>query len=211
MKVRHIVFGLMASVALYSCGGSQDNTEQSSAKKAVVEENEGAEELSLVVDTEASNVKWKGTMIKIKHHAGDLKLKEGNLVVKGNSVTGGSFTADLSSIKPTDDNYDEENTPSKLVGHLSSDDFFDVENYPEATFVINEVEGNTLVGDLTVRGITNEEKVTDVVVEEVDGVVTASGKLVFDRQDYEVAWSSGMKDVVLADDIELEISLVSKK
>jgi polyisoprenoid-binding protein YceI len=46
-------------------------------------------------------------------------------------------------------------------GHLKSDDFFDAEGFPEMTFVSKEVrniDGNMfeLVGDLTIRGTTQE-------------------------------------------------------
>ena len=39
-----------------------------------------------------------------------------------------------------------------------------------------------------------------MVLNEEDGVVTATGVLVFDRQKYDVAYKSAMKDKVLSDD-----------
>lgn len=47
------------------------------------------------------------------------------------------------------------------------------------------------------KGKTNSEKVTDIVVTEGEGTVRISGKLTFDRQKFGVAWSSGAKDMVL--------------
>jgi polyisoprenoid-binding protein YceI len=38
--------------------------------------------------------------------------------------------------------------------HLKSADFFDVENNPEMTFVSTKVTPDTLVGDLTIKGVT---------------------------------------------------------
>jgi polyisoprenoid-binding protein YceI len=53
--------------------------------------------------------------------------------------------------------------------------------------------------------------VTDIVItENADGTVTASGKLTFDRQKYGVAWKHFMKDAILSDNIDLEISLNGK-
>lgn len=40
--------------------------------------------------------------------------------------------------------------------HLRSDDFFNAEAYPEMTFVSKSFDGSTLVGDLTIRDVTNE-------------------------------------------------------
>ncbi len=38
--------------------------------------------------------------------------------------------------------------------HLRSGDFFDADAYPEITFVSTSYDGDTLVGDLTVKGVT---------------------------------------------------------
>ncbi|MFN6946125.1 MAG: YceI family protein [Cytophagaceae bacterium] len=207
MKLKTLFFALSATAFMYSCGGGQEATENTADLQANVD----ATEVSLTVNTKESNVVWKGTMLGVKSHSGDLKLKSGNLVVKGNEVISGSFTADLKSIAPTDSAYDKENPKSKLVGHLQSGDFFATEEYPEANFVVKNVEGKTLIGDLTIRGITNEEKVTDVSVLTEGDVVKASGKLTFDRQKYDVAFSTGAKDYVISDDIELSIELVGTK
>ena len=93
-----------------------------------------------------------------------------------------------------------------LIGHLSSADFFDVANHSTASFKITSVEGTSATGELTVRGVTNTETVTDIVITEGDGTVMATGKLAFDRQKYGVAWKA-MKDMVLNDTIELTVEL----
>ena len=74
----------------------------------------------------------------------------------------------------------------------------------------NVVNDNVATGMLTVRGKTHEEKVTDILITENGDMVTASGNLVFDRQKYGVAWSSGAKDMVLNDNIELSIEMSGK-
>lgn len=42
--------------------------------------------------------------------------------------------------------------------HLRSDDFFNAEKYPEIKFKSKSFDGNTLIGDLTIRDITKEIK-----------------------------------------------------
>ena len=79
-------------------------------------------------------------------------------------------------------------------------------------FSENKVEGcfalmDNATGKFTVRGVTSEEKVTDIVVTEENGVAKATGKLTFDRQKYSVKWKAPMKDVVLNDAIELTVEL----
>ena len=39
-------------------------------------------------------------------------------------------------------------------GHLRSADFFDVEAYPELTFVSTSVSSDSMIGDLTIKGVT---------------------------------------------------------
>ena len=39
-------------------------------------------------------------------------------------------------------------------GHLRSADFFDVETYPELTFVSTSVSSDSMIGDLTIEGVT---------------------------------------------------------
>ena len=39
-------------------------------------------------------------------------------------------------------------------GHLRSADFFDVETYPELTFVSTSVSSDSMTGDLTIKGVT---------------------------------------------------------
>lgn len=212
--MKHIAVIIAAtSVALVACGPSE--AEIAEQKRKAYEDSlatVASMERRVDVDAAASQLEWKGTMLGIKAHYGTVALADAKLVVKGPSVVAGGFVVDLNTITPKDTLYapDESNqgTRAQLVGHLHSPDFFDVANHPTATFDITRQEGNTLYGNLTVRGVTHEEKVTDVVVNEENGQVTATGTLTFDRQKYGVAWSSGVKDAVLSDDIEVKVTIV---
>jgi polyisoprenoid-binding protein YceI len=42
--------------------------------------------------------------------------------------------------------------------HLRTSDFFDAQNHPELTLVIDKVEGDTAYGKLTMRGVTKDIK-----------------------------------------------------
>ncbi len=203
------------AIALVACGPSE--AEIAEQKRQAYEDSlatVAASERAVVIDAQASSVDWAGTMLGIKRHFGKVALADGKLIVKGPSVTAGSFVVDLTSITTGDTLYSppgsEEGTSTHLVNHLQSADFFDVANHPTATFEISRVEGNTAYGNLTIRGVTHEEKVTDIVVNEENGQVTATGNLTFDRQKYGVAWSSGSKDAVLNDDIEIVVNLAGR-
>lgn len=165
----------------------------------------------VTLDTDSSKVMWEGTMLGLYSHQGTTNFTEGKVSVENGVVKSGSFVVDLASINPTDDGYDEERTAEKLVGHLSSDDFFNVAEFPTATFEVTGSEGSTVMGNLTVRGVTNPETVENVMVVEENGTVKITGDLTFDRTKYNVNFKMPVEDKVLSNDISLKINAVAAK
>ena len=202
---------LFASAFMVGCGSgeTEEVTEENSEE---VTEEAPAEEINYTISA-SSTATYAGTMVGMYTHQGNVSITEGWLTVKGGELTGGSFTVDMGSITPTDgdENYPEGKTRDMLVGHLSSPDFFDVENNPTATFTISSVSGNTATGTLNIRGTDGEAMVENVSITETDAGITATGTITFDRQGYGVAWASPMKDMVLGDDIELTINITATK
>jgi polyisoprenoid-binding protein YceI len=197
----------LSALMLVACGPNE--AEIAAAKEKATADSlaaAAAAEHAYTLNADASKVTWSGTMVGVYTHSGLVKVSNGDLTVQGGMVTGGSFTVDMTSIAPEDTNYTKDNTKDMLVGHLKSAEFFDVATHPSASFKITAVEGNTATGELTVRGVTNTETVTDIVVTEGEGTVMATGKLSFDRQKYGVSWKA-MKDMVLNDTIELTVEL----
>lgn len=205
---KNLLFGAIAGTFLLAACGTSDT---SSSTVAEAPSAPTGEQVTHNIDTDASAVNWEGSMLGIKKHTGILRFSQAQLTTTGDQVTGGSFTVDMKGYEMTDDNYapdgSEQGTRANLMGHLMSADFFDVENHPTAHFEITQVTGNTAEGNLTVRGVTNPEKVTDIVLTQNGSEVTATGNLTFDRQKYGVAYSTGAKDMVLSDDIVLKIDL----
>jgi polyisoprenoid-binding protein YceI len=91
-------------------------------------------------------------------------------------------------------------------GHLRSADFFDVENHPSLTFVSKRVEGVhgeigdrfTVVGDLTIRGITREVAM-DVTFEGTGNDpwggerASFSASTTIDRREFGLTWNQGLE------------------
>ncbi len=199
---------ISAMAVLTSCGGGAKTSSENGAEVASAE---GAE-ITYAVNTSASEVSWKGEVAGVYGHNGVINIAEASVTAKGNTITGGKVVIDMTSIQPVDTAaYTASGkTPQDLVDHLTTGDFFLVEEYPTATFVIKSHTGNKLVGDLTIRGNTNEEEATITSLEVTDNGLTAKADLVFDRQKYEVAWVHYMKDMILSDDITIGISLSAK-
>ena len=203
---------LASAVALTSCGETA-STETESTTTENTTDTAPEEAITYNVETASSNIRWEGGTagIQVYSHFGSLDIKEGSLTMEGSTITAGEFVVDMTTINPQDSGYSEEHPPSDLVGHLSTGDFFLVDSFPTASFVVKSHNGNQLVGDLTVRGNTNEETIEIESLEVTDAGVSAKGRLVFNRQDYDVAWEHYMKDVTLSNDIELDITLQATK
>ena len=195
------VLSFIAIATMVACGGAADKANEvtETVEEVVTEE-------TVAINLDESEVMWMGQIVGgIKSHNGTIKLTEGSLTMKGDEIVGGNFTVDMKSMNPLDSNYTEDKPAEMLVGHLSTGDFFLVDSFPTASFVIKSADmaAKTITGDLTVRGVTNTETINDVTVE----AGSAMGTLTFDRQKYDVAFSTGAKDFVLSDDIELKINL----
>lgn len=172
---------------------------------------------NLTVDKEMSTLNWEGGIINlgdefIKSHNGTIAVKDGQIQMENGAITAGKIVVDMATITPLDDNYEPEEGKSKekLVGHLSSADFFNVADFPEAYFKFSGLKDGVAAGEMTIRGVTNAEEVSDVAVTTTDGVTTVSGMMTIDRQKYGVAFDLGAEDMILSDDIKLSFSAVVK-
>ncbi|MBS3992404.1 MAG: YceI family protein [Bacteroidetes bacterium] len=161
------------------------------------------------VDVKSSTIEWLGTKVTGKHN-GTINLKSGHFLFKDNKLAGGHFIVDMNTIVCLDLKGEYK---SKLEKHLSSDDFFGVATFPEATFKITKIGLVTktkykVTGDLTIKGKTLENSFN---LEFVDN--KATGTIVIDRSKYDVKYGSGsffdnLGDKTIADDFELKVSLV---
>ena len=197
--LRTITFTIMLVIS--SCTNTETNKKKTYSE--IQEVNSVMK--SLKINTSTSTVEWKGVMVGIYSHNGFVSIKEGNLVWQGNSITGGSITIDMETMNQSDSLYRTDE--NKLVAHLKSPDFFDVANFPTATFEIasSEQGTNTVYGNLTIRGITESEVVENVIFD--SETKSATGTLKFDRQKYGVAYKGSKKDMLVGDEVEMTISL----
>ena len=180
-------------------------------KKTTPEEPK-VETVTYMASADESSVNWKGEVVGVYGHEGIIDMQSGNVMVAGDQIVGGEFVIDMSTIWPTDSaSFSEENPAEKLVGHLGTDDFFSVDEFPTSSFKIKSVNGNQITGDLTVKGQTHEETLEVENMEITEDGMMMSGVLVFDRQKYGVSWEHYVKDYVLSDDIQISYTLVATK
>ncbi|GGG29727.1 hypothetical protein GCM10011344_33250 [Dokdonia pacifica] len=160
------------------------------------------------VKVKEGTITWTGKKVT-GSHTGTIELQEGTLIMEGNELVGGSFTVNMTSIQVTD--LEAGKGKEKLEGHLKTDEFFGVNNFPTATFVITEVaksgNGYSVVGNMTIKGITQSMKIRM----SINGN-SASTNLTVDRTKYGITYGSGsffdnLKDKAINDNFELAINL----
>lgn len=100
--------------------------------------------------------------------------------------------------------------------HLRSADFFDVEKYPTITFKSTSISGTAddlkIVGDLTMRGITNPVTLTGELSRTINDPwgskrvsLAVSGKV--SRKEWGLTWNQALEfgGVMVSDDVKLSI------
>ncbi|NAW50187.1 YceI family protein [Elizabethkingia argentiflava] len=165
----------------------------------------------------ASDIQWWGYKIMksdYSSHYGKLSLQKGDIVLKNNQVIGGSFVLDMNSIAATDITGEDQ---QKLNSHLKNGDFFEVEKYPTATFLITSVKKhpdeiyNYMVnGNLTLKGNTQAISFPAKIRIHNGQVSLVSNKFSIDRQKFGVNYKLGLKDAVLKDDIDILVKVTAK-
>jgi polyisoprenoid-binding protein YceI len=163
-----------------------------------------------------SNIDWTGRKVTGAHN-GTISIKEGFLTLGNDQLTGGKFIIDTASIKILD--ITDPATNRQFAGHLASDDFFGVEQFPTATFEITAVkplaaDNYHLTGNLTIKGITHPVDF-DAVLSLNNGTLSASGNITIDRTKYGIRFRSGnffkdLGDTLIYNDIELTVNITAK-
>jgi polyisoprenoid-binding protein YceI len=162
------------------------------------------------VNTLISKLEWHGKKLG-SIHVGNIQLKSGNFEIENDQLVAGNFVADMTTITNTDLQNGEYN--QKLTGHLKSDDFFGVEQFPTANFKLTQSskfnDGKaTVTGDITIKGKT--ESIT-FELERAGKEYTAN--LEIDRSKFDVRYGSdsffdNLGDKAIDDIFTLAIKLV---
>jgi polyisoprenoid-binding protein YceI len=208
-------FAALVGFMAVSCAPEVEGEKVETGDAKKVDEEKAAEAKTLAVDAAASTVNWEGSKIGGKH-TGTIAIKEGSVEVKGDEIVGGTFVFDMGNMTVTDEGMDDE-TKAKLVGHLSSGDFFEIEKFPTATFTITNVtaeegEGTThrIEGNLKMRD-TEKSISFAAKVDMAEGSLTAEApQFVINRQDWGIDWQNPMKESALSDDMGISLSISAK-
>ncbi|MEO6096093.1 MAG: YceI family protein [Fibrobacteria bacterium] len=164
------------------------------------------------VDTAHSDISFKVRHMGISNVTGKFQKFGGSFEVdpKNIKATKGNLTIDVNSISTANEKRD---------GHLKGEDFFDAAHHPEIKFVSKEVKDvnekdstATLVGDLTMRGVTKEIALKikgGGIIKDGWGneraAFTASGKI--NRFDFGLKWNKAVETGSLVVSKEVDLNL----
>jgi rhodanese-related sulfurtransferase len=175
------------------------------------------------IDAGKSAVEWIGRNINNRHY-GRIAVAGGQLTVRNGSLAGGRIELDMSAI--TNSDLQDANWREMLIRHLISDDFFAVERYPAASFVLTGWEPITgatpgtpngiVTGDLTIKGTTRPVSFPALVAPQEDGSIKCHAAFDIDRTLWGVCYGSGrlferLGMHLVHDLISIELFIVAQK
>lgn len=139
-------------------------------------------------------------------HSGGFKNVTGKVTVPGDEVEKGAIdiVIDMTSTYSDDE---------KLTSHLKGEDFFDVGNHPQTTFVGKSItkadKGYTVSGDLTLRGTTREISFPAMISVEGDALKT-SAEFSIKRKDFGIVYP-GKPDNLIRDEVVIKFDITANK
>ncbi|CBW25785.1 putative exported protein [Halobacteriovorax marinus SJ] len=160
------------------------------------------------VDLTKSQFTWTGTKVT-GEHTGELKLKSADLKFgEKNLIQSGDLVIDINSLTVTDLSGE---WATKFLNHMKSDDFFNVEKFPEAKLVVKKDTGSKISGVLTIKGKSNP-----VEFNYKKNGNSYEGTLTFDRTKFDMIYGSGgffknLGDKAIHNEVNLKFKLVVKK
>ncbi|MGA9211248.1 YceI family protein [Kaistella sp.] len=166
----------------------------------------------------SSEIRWKAyktLRAESLSHFGTVNLKVGNLIFNGNDLAGGSFIMDMKTIDAADMNEDPK-MKKMLENHLKSDDFFDINKFPTATFQIKSVKkinkngyNYQVAGILTIKGISKNISFPVKVSQSSSIYTLTSAQFTFNRKNYGLKYNI-FEDMLISNDVEINVTINAK-
>ncbi len=200
-----LLFALLALTAVGCADPAADApdavVEEPAAAPEPVAEPVAATNYDLAPD---STIGFVGSKVTGSHEGG-FKSFTGTVSVAGDSPEGSSVevTIDTTSLWSDDE---------RLTGHLKSADFFDVENFPTASFKSTGIAagaegGYTLTGNLDLHGVTKQISFP-ANIELNDQGFSANAEFSINRFDFGIVYA-GRADDLIREEVLIKLDLRS--
>lgn len=136
----------------------------------------------------ASVLQWRGERISGEGHQGTVDVASGNIRVRDQRIEGGQIWLDMTSMKETGEEREEE-TSSVVMGYLHSQRFFDTEKFPKALLTIKGESQGMLLADLKIKD--NTRAVMIPFHKSINGdTLRAGGSFAIDRTKWGLTYRS---------------------
>ena len=208
------------AIAAISCSNGSKADE---AVTGDVQEVQAEVEATEYTIAEGAYLKWRGFKTYVaSEHIGTIGVQSGTFAMAGDQLVRGTVTIDMNSIVDVD--IEDEGKRGYLEGHLKSEAFFYVDSFPTAVFEIVEVREEAaeatpyvVVGNLTIRGITNSIEFPANVFVEEGSVRLEAPAFSIDRTKWDVKFHDSddatiaetLKEDLIDHSIELTINVVA--
>ncbi len=212
-----VIAGL--GLAFTGCKNDNKEAEVSEVKDAATAQ---AEAMDYSVDTTESVIDWQGEK-PTGTHTGTIKVAQGSFKANDSVIESGTFVIDMQSIEVTDlEGEEKANLEAHLKGTVEGKegDFFNVTEYPKATFEvtgITEKEGQSMLqGNLTIKEETKNIEFPVNISQDGESITITSEEFTIDRTKWNVNYGSksvfdGLGDKFINDEVALKLNLKAKK
>lgn len=198
-------------VGIYFFGSSapeqETNDSNSNTPEITIEDTVSlAGEITFELNTEGSTLEWHGEKIVGNAHDGTIQIKSGSLMLENGEFQKGEFVIDMTTIQ-------EDKDSTAVEKHLSSEDFFDVEEFPEAMLTVTSIDEEGIVtGDLTIKDVTEAISFPAMITHMEEGMV-ATAEFEINRTVWDIRYDSGsffddLGDAAIRDEIQFKLQLV---
>ena len=198
---------LAAGVLLTGCGKPPADAHRTTAGEAVESvdlapdpaANADAAVYSL---TDDSIIGWTGYKI-VGQHSGEFLLFEGTITLADGTIPSARAEILVETASCLTDN-------ETLTQVVKNDQFFDVNNYPEAEFTVTAVapsnERYWVTGNLTLRDVTKSIRYPAAIELTEDGLLTVNAEFTVNRRDWGIIYD-GIGDNVLKDEVLITLDV----
>jgi polyisoprenoid-binding protein YceI len=212
----------MSLFAWMSCNNNNSEKAEITDSTKIVNGSAGE---TFNVNTNASKIIWEGYK-PTGTHKGTIDLAAGALKIENGKVVDGKFTMDMNSIAVVDlSGKQKDNLEAHLKGTSEGkeDDFFNVHDFPTATFEIsktielkNDEATNLMVyGNLTIKDQVQQIGIKSKLTIENNIIKLFAPKFSIDRTKWGLKYKSknfgDFKDNFINDDIGISISVIATK
>ena len=164
------------------------------------------------IDVKTSTIAWNAEKAAGSHN-GTVALGSGSITVKGKTISEGSVSADMKTLKVID--LKDAAMNEKLVTHLKSADFFDVVKYPTVKVTFKKVAFlktpqndalTNIVADITIKGVTKTVELEGAMVVKNATGFKVMGSIGLNQKDFGLV-STTLDKALIKDQFTMDVDL----